>query len=245
MPGINCQQIYFCLNMSEGAVVLVSGGIDSATVLAYVTRKLKIPAYALIFDYGQRHRIEIKRAVQIIQDFENTRHLIISIDLKSIGGSALTDNNIKVPRNKYFHSPQAIPPTYVPSRNIIFLSLAVSWAESMEVDKVFYGANNIDYSGYPDCRRDFVNAFQRMIELGTKAGVEGHPIKIFTPLMNMEKSEIISWGMELGVDFSKTISCYQPDQDGNSCGNCDSCIIRKNGFKQAGVVDPTNYVQSK
>ena len=231
--------------MKNGAVVLVSGGIDSATVLAYVIRKLKIPAHALIVNYGQRHEIEIDRAVQIIQDYENAEHLIISIDLKSIGGSALTDRNIEVPRNQYSPAQQIIPPTYVPSRNIIFLSLAVSWAESLKVDKVYYGANNLDYSGYPDCRPEFVDAFEKMLEKGTKAGVEGHPIKICTPLMNMQKYEIILWGKELGVDYSKTISCYQPDQYGNSCGNCDSCIIRKNAFKQAGIADPTSYVQNQ
>ncbi|KQC12902.1 MAG: hypothetical protein APR63_09910 [Desulfuromonas sp. SDB] len=231
--------------MKNGAVVLVSGGIDSATVLAYVSRKLKIPAYALIVNYGQRHEIEITRAVQFIQDYEKVEHLIISIDLKSIGGSALTDRNIEIPRNQYPPAKKIIPPTYVPSRNIILLSLAASWAESLGVDKVFYGANNLDYSGYPDCRPDFVIAFEKMLEKGTKAGVEGHPLKIFTPLMNMQKYEIILWGKELKVDYSKTISCYQPDQHGNSCGRCDSCIIRKNAFKQAGIADPTSYVQNQ
>ncbi|MFH1941349.1 MAG: 7-cyano-7-deazaguanine synthase QueC [bacterium] len=225
---------------APGAVVLLSGGIDSTTTLA-IARSQGYETYAISFQYGQRNRCELQAAKRIAQTMGTKKHIMQNIDLSAIGGSALTTKT-PVPKgwggNK---TRQEIPVTYVPARNLIFLSLGLAWAESLHVSDLFIGVNARDYSGYPDCRPEFIDAFQKTADLATKAGVSGKPFRIRTPLIRMTKSQIIRKGTELGVDYSLTQSCYDPATDGNACGECDSCIIRKKGFEEAGVPDPTCY----
>ena len=200
--------------------------------------------YSLSFNYGQRHSFELKKASEVANFFNAKEHLIIDIDLRKIGGSALT-SDIEIPKSLIYNLQSSIPITYVPARNTIFLSLALAWAEVLGAEDIFIGANAIDYSGYPDCRPEYIKAFEKMANLATKAGVEGKShIKIHTPLINLTKGEIIKKGISLGVDYSLTSSCYSPDKDGNPCGLCDSCHFRLKGFKEAGIKDPLTYKQS-
>jgi len=222
------------------AVVLLSGGIDSATTLA-IAKDSGYEVYAISFRYGQRHHFEIEAAKKIAIDMGVKRHFITYIDLTSFGGSALTDD-IPVPKiGEVEDIGKEIPVTYVPARNIIFLSLALGWAEVLGVSDIFIGVNVVDYSGYPDCRSEFIEAFEKAANLGTRNGVEGKKIKIHTPLISLSKAEIIRKGIKLGVDYSLTHSCYDPDANGRACGKCDSCLLRKKGFEKAGVEDPTIY----
>jgi 7-cyano-7-deazaguanine synthase len=218
------------------AVVLVSGGLDSATTLA-LAQEQGYACYAISFDYGQRHRCELEAATQVAQTAGAIEQKIITLNLNNIGGSALTDKDIAVPDQPS----EGIPVTYVPARNTVFLSLALAWAEVLAAEAIFIGVNAVDYSGYPDCRPEFIEAFANLAKLATKAGVEGHPIGIETPLIHLSKAEIIAQGIRLGVDYANTISCYDPDETGRACGRCDSCRLRAAGFKDAGVADPTRY----
>tara|TARA_B100000686_G_C16680763_1_gene911802 strand:+ start:223 stop:909 length:687 start_codon:yes stop_codon:yes gene_type:complete len=221
-------------NKSNKALVLVSGGLDSTVVLS-ICKRLDLKIYAISFDYGQRHRIELNFARWQSNYFQCKSHKIFKIDL--FGGSALTDN-IEVPTNKKVELiPNDIPETYVPSRNIIFLSFASGYAEFLGIDKIFIGVNAIDYSGYPDCRQEFIKGFEKLINFSTKKGLEGNKFKIKTPLINLTKKEIILIGKKNGVNFSKTSSCYNP-RKGKSCGICDSCLLRKKGFDEARLDDP-------
>ena len=221
------------------AVVLLSGGIDSATVLALVVNKMKYSANVITIDYHQKNRFEIEASKKIVRSFNLKNHIILQINMNEIGGSALTSNKIDIPEGK--SNREDIPVTYVPARNMIFLSLAVAWAEVIDSQDIFYGANNIDYSGYPDCRPEFISAFERATNLGTKAGIDKKHIKINSPLIDMTKAQIIKLGVKYGVDYSLTFSCYNPDSNNRSCGKCDSCIIRKKAFLKANVKDPTIY----
>ena len=222
--------------MQKKAIVLLSGGLDSITVLA-LAKQQGYACYALSFDYGQRHNAELNAAKKIAEHYHVIEHKIITLGLGSIGGSALTDEHIAVP-----DSPQeGIPVTYVPARNTIFLSFALGWAEVLNVHDIFIGVNAVDYSGYPDCRPEFIEAFQKLANLATKAGVEGQSFTIHTPLIAMSKAEIIKKGMQLGVDYRQTVSCYSADKNGYACGVCDACRLRKAGFAEAGVQDPTLY----
>ena len=222
------------------AVCLLSGGIDSTTALAIAMAEGFEP-YALSFNYGQKNTFELETAQIIASSMNTDEHLILNIDLASIGGSALT-TDIPVPKDsRNSGNVNDIPTTYVPGRNIIFLSFALSWAESINATDIFIGVNAVDYSGYPDCRPKFVRAFEEMANLGTKAGAEGNKFQIHTPLIQMSKAEIIQKGTELGVDYSLTSSCYDPAPDGRACGRCDSCLLRRKGFKEAGIPDPTTY----
>lgn len=218
------------------AVVLLSGGLDSATCLA-MARQQGYACHALSFDYGQRHVAELAAAVRVARQQQAASHKIIKLDLGGLGGSALTDTSLAVPEEES----EGIPITYVPARNTVFLSYALAWAEVLNADAIYIGVNALDYSGYPDCRPEFIAAFQQMANLATKAGVEGHPLVIETPLMQMNKAEIIKTGAALGVDYSLTISCYQVNANDEACGICDSCRFRRKGFIEAGVPDPTRY----
>lgn len=229
--------------MKTNAIVLLSGGIDSATVLALVVNKMKYSANVITFDYGQRNKFEIEAAKNLVKSFNVQNHIILKIDLNIIGGSALTSNMINIPEDRDIG--KDIPVTYVPARNMIFLSLAVAWAEVLNCRNIFYGANNIDYSGYPDCRPEFIEAFEKAVNLGTRAGVQKKPIKINSLLLDMTKAQIINLGLEFGVDYFLTFSCYNPDRNNRSCGKCDSCIIRKRAFSEAKVKDPTIYAEGK
>ncbi len=221
---------------AKKAVVLVSGGLDSTTVLA-MARDQGYACYALSFDYGQRHRGELLAAEQVSSALGDVEHKVVRLNLDSIGGSALTDVSIAVPEEET----TGIPVTYVPARNTVFLAIALGWAEVLKAQDIFIGVNAVDYSGYPDCRPAFVSAFEAMANLATKAGVEGQKINIHAPLMDMEKGEIIRAGQALGVDYSLTVSCYQVTDDGLACGRCDSCRLRRQGFESAGVPDLTRY----
>ncbi|HJZ67068.1 MAG TPA: 7-cyano-7-deazaguanine synthase QueC [Blastocatellia bacterium] len=225
----------------EKAVVLLSGGLDSTTTLA-IARSRGFRTFALSFRYGQRHAIELEGAAKVAKSLGAEEHLIIEIDLRAIGGSALTDN-IEVPKHRSPAEMTAgIPITYVPARNTIFLSFALAWAEVLGVEDIFIGVNALDYSGYPDCRPEYIQAFERMANVATKAGVEGRMrLKIHTPLIAMTKAEIIKAGLQLGVDYSLTHSCYDPTAEGLACGKCDSCLLRLKGFAEAGVRDPLSY----
>ncbi len=224
--------------MKKKAIVLLSGGLDSATVLA-ITLKIGYSPITLCFDYGQRHRVELDKARALSLKMGALEHKEVKIDLRQFGGSALTDD-IDVPKCRTEGEMSAeIPITYVPARNTVFLSFALAAAEAAGAEDIFIGVNAIDYSGYPDCRTEYIQAFEQMANLATKAGVEGtSKFKIHTPLIKMTKAEIIKKGLELGVDYSLTHSCYHPDEQGHPCGQCDSCLLRKKGFQEAGVVDP-------
>lgn len=219
------------------AVVLVSGGLDSATVLA-MARERGCECYGLSFDYGQRHRIELDAARRVAASLGAVAHKLVQLDIGWMGGSALTDTRLNVP-----HQPsEGIPITYVPARNTIFLSVALGWAEVLNARDIFIGVNAVDYAGYPDCRPEFIQAFQNLANLGTRAGLEGHGFRVHAPLINLSKAEIIATGVRLGVDYALTLSCYEPDAIGQACGTCDSCRLRAQGFAAAGVPDPTPYV---
>ncbi len=218
------------------AIVLLSGGLDSATTLAIAQAEGYI-CYALSFAYGQRHDAELVAAHNIVQGFDVVEHKVIPLDLSAIGGSALTDSTIPVPESPS----EGIPTTYVPARNTVFLAIALGWAEVIEAQDIFIGVNAVDYSGYPDCRPEFIQSFQQLANIATKAGVEGHPFQIHTPLIHLTKGEIIRRGIELGLDYGLTVSCYQADDQGRACGRCDSCRLRRDGFEQANIADPTRY----
>ena len=228
--------------MKKKGVVLFSGGIDSTTVMA-IAKNERFEIYALSFDYGQRHSVEVEKAKKIAPDFGVKEHLILSLALDKIGGSALVCREIPVPKRKQIgKAGERIPPTYVPARNTIFLSYALAWSEVLGAEDIFIGVNAIDYSGYPDCRMEYINAFEKMAGLATKAGVEGGMhFRIHTPLISLSKAEIIKKGIDLGVDYALSHSCYDPLPDGRACGECESCQIRRKGFKEAGIEDPTQY----
>lgn len=219
------------------AVVLVSGGLDSTTALA-IARSEGYDCYTMSFDYGQRHRVELVAAERTAKAMGAVLHKVINLDLRTIGGSALTDNSIAVPE----HETAGIPITYVPARNTVFLSIALGWAEVLGAEDIFIGVNAVDFSGYPDCRPEYIAAFEKMANLATRAGAEGGQLKIRTPLIDLTKADIVKLGLGLGVDYSLTVSCYQANDKGEACGKCDSCRLRKMGFEQAGVADPTHYV---
>lgn len=223
------------MNLSR-AVVLISGGLDSATTLA-MAREQGFACYAMSFDYGQRHRVELQAAAEISRRLGVVEHKLIRIDLGNMGGSALTDLNIAVPETPT----EAIPVTYVPARNTLFLAFALGWAEVLGVQDIFIGVNAVDYSGYPDCRPAFIESFEHLANLATRAGIEGQKCHIQAPLMHLSKAEIIREGIRLGVDYSCTISCYQADKTGRACGVCETCRFRRQGFLEAGVSDPTVY----
>lgn len=224
------------MSKTKRAVVLLSGGLDSATCLA-IARSEGFECYAISFEYGQRHDSELQAAIRVVDALGAKELKTIHINMGDIGGSALTDKTIDVPESPT----EGIPVTYVPARNTVFLSLALGWAEVLDADAIFIGVNAVDYSGYPDCRPEFIRAFEQLANLATKRGVEGQPIQINAPLLNLSKAEIIQRGVQLGVDYGLTVSCYQADQDGRACGRCDSCRLRQEGFHQAGVQDPTRY----
>jgi 7-cyano-7-deazaguanine synthase len=225
------------IDMSDKkAVILLSGGLDSATVLAMAIAD-GYNCYTMSFDYGQRHRSELQAAERVAQQLGVVEHKVIGLNLNGMGGSALTDASIAVPESPT----EGIPLTYVPARNSVFLSLALGWAEVLGARDIFIGVNAVDYSGYPDCRPEFIEAFERMANLATKAGVEGLGFRIQAPLQNMSKSEIAQAGVRLGVNYALTVSCYQADEQGRACGKCDSCRLRADGFAAAGIVDPTRY----
>lgn len=223
------------------AIVLLSGGLDSATTLAEA-QSIGFDCYALSFSYGQRHSAELNAAIKIAAHSKVIEHKIFDIDLSTFKGSALTDNQIEVPQGESLTNTDEIPVTYVPARNTVFLSIALAWAEVLKIDDVFIGVNAVDYSGYPDCRPEYIQAFQAMANLATKAGVEGNMLKIHTPLVALSKAEIITLGNQHNVDYSQTVSCYLADHEGRACGSCDSCYFRKQGFIDAGINDPTLYV---
>lgn len=218
------------------AVILLSGGLDSATVVA-MARAEGYSCYTMSFDYGQRSHAELHAAARVARDLGVVEHKVIGLNLNGIGGSALTDNTIDVPEAPT----EGIPVTYVPARSTVFLSLALGWAEVLNARDIFIGVNAVDYSGYPDCRPEFVESFERMANLATKAGVEGHGFRIQAPLQNLSKADIVKAGVRLGVDYSLTVSCYQADNDGRACRKCDSCRLRAEGFQAAGINDPTRY----
>ena len=217
------------------AVILLSGGLDSVTALSVAREDYQ--CYALSFSYGQRHDAELIAAKNIAEHFNVAEHRILNIDLGQLGGSALTDQTIDVPETPT----EGIPVTYVPARNTIFLSYALAWAEVLDAHDIFIGVNAVDYSGYPDCRPEYIDAFNKMANLATKTAVEGHPINIHTPLIKLTKAEIIKLGIDHGVDYAMTVSCYAANDQGEACGRCDSCQLRKKGFEEAGVQDPTRY----
>jgi 7-cyano-7-deazaguanine synthase len=229
------------MSMTRKAVVLLSGGLDSTTALAIAAAQ-GYEIYAMSFQYGQRHELEIESARKVAGAAGVAKHLVVDFDMRSIGGSALTDE-IEVPKDRLNNEAAAeIPVTYVPARNTIFLSFALAWAETLGAEDIFIGVNALDYSGYPDCRPEYIESFERMANLATKAGVEGRlRLKIHTPLIAMTKAQIIKMGLELGVDYSLTHSCYDPSRDGVACGRCDSCLLRLKGFSEAGVQDPLPY----
>lgn len=220
----------------NNAIVLVSGGLDSTTTLA-IAQDLGFDCYALSFDYGQRHISELNAAKKVAESFNVNDHKIINIDMGQIGGSALTDPSIDVPET----SSEGIPVTYVPARNTIFLSYALAWAEVLDASDIFIGVNAVDYSGYPDCRPEYIKAYEQLANLATKAGVEGESFKVHTPLIELSKADIIKKGTSLNVDYGLTVSCYQADEEGKACGVCDSCRFRKEGFAAASLKDPTHY----
>jgi len=226
--------------MMKKTIVLLSGGIDSATCCAYAAKN-GFDIYAMSFSYGQRHSVELDSARRVAAYFKVKEHRIVEIDLRAFGGSSLTSATVDVPKERDLHNANTIPNTYVPARNTIFLSFALGWAEIIGCNDLYIGVNAVDYSGYPDCRPEFIDAFQTMANLATKSGVEGKRLKIHTPLQMLSKADIIREGVSMNVDYSITHSCYDPSQDGRACGRCDSCVIRRKGFIDAGVKDPTMY----
>jgi 7-cyano-7-deazaguanine synthase len=222
--------------MSKKAIILLSGGLDSITVLA-LAKQQGFDCYTLSFDYGQRHNAEITAAKDIAKTYQSIEHKIIKLGLDAIGGSALTDPDIEVPIQPH----TGIPITYVPARNTIFLAYALAWAEVLKINDIFIGVNAVDYSGYPDCRPVFIQAFQQLARLATKAGVEGNALTIHTPLISLSKAQIIQLGTSLNINYSTTVSCYSADQQGNACKVCDACRLRMQGFLDAGIADPTRY----
>ncbi|EAS46392.1 exsB protein [marine gamma proteobacterium HTCC2207] len=222
--------------MAKKAVILVSGGLDSTTVVA-MAKSQGYDCYTLSFDYGQRHRSELVAAQKISELMTVHAHKVVKLDLGSIGGSALTDSSIEVPETET----TGIPVTYVPARNTVFLSIALGWAEVLGANDIFLGVNAVDYSGYPDCRPEYIKAFETMANLATKAAVEGQKLTIHAPLIDLTKGQIVEAGMALGVDYSNTVSCYQANLEGEACGKCESCRLRRQGFEQAGIKDPTRY----
>lgn len=224
------------------AIVLSSGGLDSTTCLAIARQQGFVPLYSLSFDYGQRHRFELEAARRVAAAFGVAEHRVIAIDLRQFGHSALTDD-LPVPKDRdVFHMGIDVPPTYVPARNSIFLTYALAWAEVLDVRDVFIGVNAIDYSGYPDCRPEFIEAFEKLANVATKMTTTGgRPFTVHAPLLRLTKAQIIQRGIELGVDYSLTHSCYDPTPEGLACGRCDSCILRRKGFAEAGAPDPTHY----
>jgi len=223
--------------MAQKAVVLLSGGLDSTTVLAQAQAD-GYQVYALSFDYGQRHDSELDAAKKIAERAGVTEHKIIPMNLRTIGGSALTDADLAVPEEES----EGIPVTYVPARNTVFLSIALGWAEVVDADAIFIGVSAVDYSGYPDCRPEYIAAFEKMANLATKRGVEGRSVRILTPLIDLTKADTVRLGLSLGVDYSATVSCYQANSQGEACGVCDSCRLRIKGFAGAELADPTRYV---
>ena len=221
---------------NKTAIVLLSGGLDSATTLA-IANSEGFSCHALSFAYGQRHSVELRAAENVAEAVGVIEHKTVALDLAAIGGSALTDPSLKVPESRS----EGIPVTYVPARNTIFLSYAIAWAEVLQSSDIFIGVNAVDYSGYPDCRPEYIEAFTRMARLATKAGVEGRGINLHTPLIDLSKAEIIKRGTRLGLDYSLTVSCYQADGKGHACGQCDACYYRKEGFIAADIADPTRY----
>jgi 7-cyano-7-deazaguanine synthase len=220
------------------AVILTSGGLDSATVLA-MAKKQGFDCYTLGFDYGQRHRVELTAGETLSAKMGAVEHKVVKLDLSTIGGSALTDSKIAVP--DHVDNALGVPVTYVPARNTVFLSIALGWAEVLDARDIFIGVNAVDYSGYPDCRSEYIAAFEEMANLATQSGVEGKALSIQTPLIDLSKADIIKLGTDLGVDYSLTVSCYQANDSGEACGKCDSCFLRKDGFRVAGIEDPTRY----
>jgi len=220
------------------AVILLSGGLDSTTILA-IAKSQGYECYALSFDYGQKQKSELNTAIEIAKSYQVLEHRTMKVSLSDIGGSALTDKDINIPDYK---KSSDIPVTYVPARNTIFLSLALAWSEVIGSNDIFIGVNSVDYSGYPDCRPEYIEAFEKMANLATKEAVMGNKVTIHTPLIYLNKGEIIENGLTLGVDYSKTITCYRANELGEACGRCDACELRKIGFKNAGFVDPTRYV---
>ena len=228
--------------MSSKAVILLSGGLDSTTCLA-IAKNQGFDLNALTLNYGQRHDFELKSAQKIVDHFKIKNHSVVNINLAQFGGSALTDE-LDVPKDRSESEMTDIPITYVPARNTVFLSLALAWAETINAFNIFIGVNVLDYSGYPDCRPEYIAAFEKTANLATKAGVSGERFKIHTPLINMKKSEIILNGLKLGVDYSLTSSCYDPLKNGAPCGHCDACILRLKGFQEADAIDPLSYQKS-
>ena len=228
--------------MSNKAIILLSGGLDSTTCLA-IAKNQGFDLNALTLNYGQRHDFELKSAQKIVDHFKIKNHSVVNINLAQFGGSALTDE-IDVPKDRSESEMTDIPITYVPARNTVFLSLALAWAETINAFNIFIGVNVLDYSGYPDCRPEYIAAFEKTANLATKAGVSGEKFKIHTPLINMKKSEIILNGLKLGVDYSLTSSCYDPLKNGTPCGHCDACILRLKGFQEADAIDPLSYPKS-
>lgn len=224
------------VDVEKKAVVMVSGGLDSATVLA-MARAEGYACHALSFDYGQRHRSELRAAEEVARALGALEHRCVTLDLRAIGGSALTDDTIRVPESPA----EGIPVTYVPARNTVFLSIALGWAEVLDADDIFLGINAVDFSGYPDCRPEFLEAYQQLANVATRRATQGNPITIRAPLLHLSKAEIIATGIRHGVDYALTVSCYQADEQGRACGVCDSCRFRRAGFVAAGVDDPTRY----
>jgi 7-cyano-7-deazaguanine synthase len=228
---------------SQNSVVLLSGGLDSTTCLA-IAKSEGYEVYGISFRYGQRHRCEVEAAKRVARSMGVRRHIVMDIDLGQFGGSALTDD-IEVPKRQGLDAiGSEIPVTYVPARNTVFLSLALAWAETLDVGDIFIGVNALDYSGYPDCRPEYIDAFERMANLAIKAAVEGtRPVRIHTPLIRLTKAQIIRRGLDLGVDYALTTSCYDPAADGAACGHCDACLLRLRGFRENGLEDPARYVK--
>ncbi len=224
------------MTVARRGVVLLSGGLDSATVMA-IARSEGYELYAISVAYGQRHMAEIKASADVARSLGARRHQVMHVNLNDVGGSALTDTSIDVPETPS----EGVPITYVPARNTLFLSLALGWAEVVGATDIFIGVNAVDYSGYPDCRPEFVAAFERLANVATRVGVEGGGIRIHTPLIDLSKADIVRIGTQLGVDYAQTVSCYQADDQGRACGRCDSCRLRRAGFESAGISDPTRY----
>jgi 7-cyano-7-deazaguanine synthase len=236
MPKVATQS----LSQDRPAVVLLSGGLDSATVLA-IAQSEGYCCHTLAFDYGQRHRHELDACAQIAAHHQAASHRVFELNIGQFGGSALTASDIEVPKDRDESHMDDIPITYVPARNLVFLSIALAYAETLGATDLFIGVNAIDYSGYPDCRPEFIDSFTRTANLATKLGVDGNAIEVRTPLIDLTKAQIIAKGTALGVDYAQTHSCYDPDETGGACGRCDSCVLRRNGFIEAGIEDPTRY----